>query len=61
MLAKFNVDAVEDLYVAIGEGIVTGREVVHAAFPQEPEVKSKVVPISRARRSKCVMTGVSGW
>jgi guanosine-3',5'-bis(diphosphate) 3'-pyrophosphohydrolase len=50
VLAKFNVDAVEDLYVAIGEGIVTGREVVHAAFPQEPEAKSKVVPISRARR-----------
>ena len=41
----------EDLYVAVGEGILTGREVVGAAFPQAPDAeKDKVVPLSRARR-----------
>ena len=50
VLGKFNAAAMEDLYVAVGQGIVTGREVVHAAFPQEPEAKNKVVPIARARR-----------
>ena len=38
---------VEDLYVAVGEGLATGREVVNAAFPQPPEDKDKVVPLSR--------------
>ncbi len=46
----FNCATVEDLYVAVGEGIATGREVVNAAFPQPAGVKDKVVPISRAKR-----------
>src|SRR5439155_25300344 len=50
VLGRFSAATVEDLYVAVGEGIVTGREVVHAAFPQEPDTKNKVVPIARARR-----------
>jgi GTP pyrophosphokinase len=48
--AQFNCASVEDLYVAVGEGIVTGREVVNAAFPHPVEPKDKVVPITRARR-----------
>src|SRR5881227_632965 len=50
ILGRFNCDSVEDLYVAVGEGLSTGREVTNAAFPQPPEDKNKVIPISRARR-----------
>src|SRR6266480_2181733 len=50
VLPQFNCAAVEDLYVAVGEGIVTGREAVNAAFPQRAEDKNKVVPLARARR-----------
>src|ERR1700730_13051716 len=34
VLKQFHCATVEDLYVAVGEGIATGREVVNAAFPQ---------------------------
>jgi guanosine-3',5'-bis(diphosphate) 3'-pyrophosphohydrolase len=47
---QFHCDSVEDLYVAVGEGTRTGREVVNAAFPPPPEEKGKVIPLSRARR-----------
>jgi GTP pyrophosphokinase len=50
VLGRFNCDTVDDLYVVVGEGIATGREVVNAAFPQPVEDKNKVVPISRGRR-----------
>jgi len=49
----FNCATVEDLYVAVGQGIATGREVVNAAFPQLAggKDKDKIVPISRAKRT----------
>jgi len=50
VLKSFNCASVEDLYVAVGEGVATGREVVHAAFPQQPAAKDTVVPLARARR-----------
>ncbi|HWD56833.1 MAG TPA: bifunctional (p)ppGpp synthetase/guanosine-3',5'-bis(diphosphate) 3'-pyrophosphohydrolase [Stellaceae bacterium] len=51
VLKQFNCASTEDLYAAVGEGILTGREVVNAAFPHAPsEEKDKVVPLSRARR-----------
>src|SRR5580658_3437554 len=50
VLKKFDCDNREDLYVAVGEGMVTGREVVNAAFPRPAEQKDKVVPLARARR-----------
>ena len=50
IVAQFNCTTVEDLYVAVGEGLATGREVVNAAFPQPAEDKNKVVPLARARR-----------
>jgi len=50
VMKQFNCTSVEDLYVAVGEGHVTGREVVNAAFPHPTEPKDKVVPIARARR-----------
>src|SRR6266404_4463672 len=50
VLKQFNCATVEDLYVAVGEGIATGREVVNAAFPRDAEDRNKVVPLARARR-----------
>jgi guanosine-3',5'-bis(diphosphate) 3'-pyrophosphohydrolase len=51
VLKPLNYATTEDLYVAVGEGILTGREVINAAFPQAPDAeKDKVVPLSRARR-----------
>ena len=51
VLNQLDCATTEDLYVAVGEGILTGREVVKAAFPQAPDpAKDKVVPLSRARR-----------
>ena len=39
----------EDLYVAVGQGLVTGRAVVNGVFPQQQD-KAKVVSLARARR-----------
>src|SRR5579864_7402306 len=51
VLKQFSCAATEDLYVAVGEGMLTGREVVSAAFPRPPDAaRDKVVPLSRARR-----------
>ena len=50
VLKHFGYATVEDLYVAVGEGIVTGREVVNTAFPRPAEDRNKVVPLARARR-----------
>ncbi|MGH7037069.1 MAG: RelA/SpoT family protein [Stellaceae bacterium] len=54
VLKTFNCAAVEDLYVAVGQGLHTGRAVVNTAFPQRqepktPELKGKVIPLARAR------------
>jgi len=50
VLKNFNCASVDDLYVAVGEGLATGREVVHAAFPRLPETRDKVVPLVRPKR-----------
>jgi len=50
VLKTFNCPTVEDLYVAVGQGLATGRAVVNAAFPQHHEAKAKVVSLDRARR-----------
>jgi GTP pyrophosphokinase len=50
VLKTFNCSTVDDLYVAVGQGLATGRAVVNAAFPQRQEVKTKVVSLDRARR-----------
>src|SRR5579885_2031126 len=54
VLKTFEVETVEDLYVSVGEGLHTGRAVVHALHPPKPDEKPrKVVPLSEARgRSK---------
>src|SRR3954452_11716637 len=50
VLKTFNCSTVEDLYVAVGQGMATGRAVVNAAFPQLHEPKAKVISLDRARR-----------
>jgi len=50
VLGQFHCATVEDLYVAVGEGLATGREVTNAAFPLPPEARSKVIPLARARK-----------
>jgi guanosine-3',5'-bis(diphosphate) 3'-pyrophosphohydrolase len=53
VLKTFNAAGVEDLYVAVGEGLATGREVVHAIHPPRPDAKAaKVVPLAAARGKK---------
>jgi GTP pyrophosphokinase len=52
VLKTFQAGSADDLFAAVGEGLHTGREVIHAVFPgSKPSAKqpSKVVPISRAR------------
>jgi guanosine-3',5'-bis(diphosphate) 3'-pyrophosphohydrolase len=53
VLSTFNVQTLEDLYVAVGEGQHTGREVVHALHPPKPEQRAaKVVPLVTSRGKK---------
>ena len=55
-LKQLNQKNLEDLYAAVGEGQITGREVVTAALPQQApaqrEEADNVVPISRARERR---------
>jgi GTP diphosphokinase / guanosine-3',5'-bis(diphosphate) 3'-diphosphatase len=59
VLKQFNCSTIEDLYVAVGEGNATGREVVHALYPPKPDAKpAKVVPIAAARGKKALENAV---
>jgi GTP pyrophosphokinase len=47
---NFSVTTVEDLYAAVGEGLVTKGEVLNAVFPNRVEPKTaKIVPLPRPR------------
>ena len=47
---NFNVSSVDDLYAAVGEGLVTKGEVLNAVFPNRIEPKTaKIVPLPRPR------------
>ncbi|HTH96177.1 MAG TPA: bifunctional (p)ppGpp synthetase/guanosine-3',5'-bis(diphosphate) 3'-pyrophosphohydrolase [Stellaceae bacterium] len=50
VLKNFHCAAVEDLYAAVGEGLITKGEVVNAAFPNRDRQSAKVVPLNRAKR-----------
>ncbi|MFA5122130.1 bifunctional (p)ppGpp synthetase/guanosine-3',5'-bis(diphosphate) 3'-pyrophosphohydrolase [Zavarzinia sp.] len=51
--------SVEDLYVAVGQGLLTGRAVVEAVFPGEKlKEQAKVVPIGRAKARPAAGKGV---
>jgi guanosine-3',5'-bis(diphosphate) 3'-pyrophosphohydrolase len=52
VLKSFQATAVEDLFASVGEGLHTGREVIHAVFPGSkpaPKQPAKIVPLTRAR------------
>src|SRR6266700_3906259 len=58
VLKSFGSASIDDLFVAVGEGHITGREVVHAVFPPRHDEKAdgkgdgkagKVVSLARAR------------
>jgi GTP diphosphokinase / guanosine-3',5'-bis(diphosphate) 3'-diphosphatase len=50
-LTHFRYKTIEDLYVAAGEGVVTGHQVIAKAFPDVKVKQAKTVSLSR-RRSK---------
>jgi GTP pyrophosphokinase len=53
VLKKFASNTREDLFVAVGEGLHTGREVVHAIFPPKVESRSsKVVALKPRSKGK---------
>jgi len=59
VLKTFNCAETEDLYVAVGEGLATGREVVHAIYPPRPDAKpAKVVKLATARGKKALDNAV---
>ena len=55
-VTHFRCKSAEDLYVAVGEGVVTGRQVVAKAFPDVKVKERKTVSLSR-RRSKRAEAG----
>ena len=55
-VTHFRCKSAEDLYVAVGEGVVTGRQVVTKAFPDVKVKERKTVSLSR-RRSKRAEAG----
>ena len=51
-LTHFRYKTAEDLYLAAGEGIVTGRQVVAKAFPDVKLKESKTISLSRRRAKR---------
>jgi GTP pyrophosphokinase len=54
VLKRFKAENVGDVYVYVGRGDITAREVVHAVFPgaKESDKDRKVVPIQQRPKSK---------
>lgn len=55
ILPKFQQDSIDDLYAAVGEGVVTGHELVAVAYP-EAEVKDQEPVSLKRRRAKTEKT-----
>jgi len=51
-LEKFRIDSIDDLYVAVGEGRHTGREVLYAVYPGARQKDQKKPRKATARKSK---------
>ncbi len=54
VLRNFKLDSADDLFAAVGEGLLSERDVIHAIFPElknrpKDEREEKVVPLARAR------------
>ncbi|MGH6995830.1 MAG: RelA/SpoT AH/RIS domain-containing protein, partial [Stellaceae bacterium] len=53
LLQRFECKTRDDLYVAVGEGLHTGREIVHAIFPPKTDARSaKVVTLTPRGKTK---------
>ncbi len=53
LLHRFECKTRDDLYVAVGEGLHTGREIVHAIFPPKADTRSgKVVALTPRTKAK---------
>ncbi|MDZ7713270.1 MAG: RelA/SpoT AH/RIS domain-containing protein [Rhodovibrio sp.] len=54
VLKRFKADNVGDVYVYVGRGDITAREVVHAVFPgsKETDKDRKIVPIQQRSKNK---------
>ncbi len=62
VLKKFKLDSNLDVYAAVGQGIVTARELLYAVYPgaKDSEKAQKIVPIARARaKSKAKSAGTA--
>jgi GTP pyrophosphokinase len=52
-LKPLEIAGIEDLYAAVGEGLVTRTQVLNAVFPNRTESRpEKIVPLTRARKSR---------
>jgi len=64
VLKSFQAQSTEDLYAAVGEGLHTGREIIHAVFPGtkpapgKPAGKNNVVPLPRSKAKEAEPTSV---
>ncbi len=59
VLSKFKADTVDDLYVAVGEGRITGRDVLYAVYPgakeelakEQEQKKQQIAPAQKAKEN----------
>ncbi|GFZ80170.1 GTP pyrophosphokinase [Elstera cyanobacteriorum] len=53
VLKTLQAPTIDDLYAMVGEGLVTGREVIHTVFPgTKPSVKNPASPIVKPKRKE---------
>ena len=52
LLAKFHQKTIDDLYAAVGEGVITGRELVAKAYPEVKVKEYKPVSLKRRRAKR---------
>ncbi len=52
LLEKFHKEKIDDLYVALGEGIITRQDIIKELFPEKIEAKKKASLLSRFRKNK---------
>jgi GTP pyrophosphokinase len=58
-LKKFRAEQVADIYVGVGQGTISSREVVVAVYPGSKEKRlSKLIPIGRSRKGRSKASAV---
>jgi GTP pyrophosphokinase len=51
-LARFRHKTLDDLYAAVGEGVITGRQVIETVFPEAKLKKPRTVSLARQRATR---------